>query len=157
MKKLTLLLSLVLILLLGLAVYFFIGGTLSARPSVQTASAADYPEVFNSVRGLVESGAVSQLLDTAPLGDDPSRYTLVDITIDLFNRGMFAAEWLDIRVEGVPGDVAVYSLTGEGSDIEARGSGQVNLKLITAAAPDTPHRCVIQYYIYGMKRTIAVD
>jgi D-alanyl-lipoteichoic acid acyltransferase DltB (MBOAT superfamily) len=71
--------------------------------------------------------------------------------------GMFAAEWLDIRVEGVPGDVAVYSLTGEGSDIEARGSGQVNLKLITAAAPDTPHRCVIQYYIYGMKRTIAVD
>ena len=156
MKKLTLLLSLVLILLLGLAVYFYVGGTLSARPTVHTASAADYPEAFGSIRNLVDTGAVSQLLDTAPLDGDPSRYTLVDITIDLYNRGMFAAEWLDARVEGAPGDIAVYSLTGEGSDIEARGSGQINLKLITSAAPDAARKCVIHYYIYGMKRAITV-
>ncbi len=156
MKKLTLLLSLVLVLLLGLAVYFYVGGTLSARPSVQTASAADYPEAFDTIRNLVDSGAVAQLLDTARVEDDPSRYTLVDITIDLYNRGLFAAEWLDIRTDGAPGDIAVYSLTGEGSDIEARGSGQVNLKLITTAPPDAARRCTIQYYIYGMKRTVSV-
>ena len=132
MKKLTLLLCLVFLLLLGLTAYFYVGGTLSARPSVRMASAADYPEAFQSVR------------------------ELVDITIDLYNRGLFAAEWLDIRTDGVPGDIAVYSLTGEGSDIEARGTGQVNLKLVTTAAPDAPRACTIQYYIYGMKRTITV-
>ena len=156
MKKLTLLLCLVFLLLLGLTAYFYVGGTLSARPSVRMASAADYPEAFQSVRELVDSGAVAQRFGDAPLEDDPGRYTLVDITIDLYNRGLFAAEWLDIRTDGVPGDIAVYSLTGEGSDIEARGTGQVNLKLVTTAAPDAPRACTIQYYIYGMKRTITV-
>ena len=65
-------------------------------------------------------------------------------------------ESLTIRTDGVPGDIAVYSLTGEGSDIEARGTGQVNLKLVTTAAPDAPRACTIQYYIYGMERTITV-
>ena len=156
MKKLTLLLSLVLVLLVGLAVYFYFGGTLSVRSTAHTAGAAEYPEAFASVRKLVGSGAVAQTLDAAPIGEDPSAYALVDVTIDLYNRGMFPAEWLDIRVEGAPGDIAVYSLTGEGSDIPARGSGQVNLKLITAAAPGTARQCVIQYYVYGMKRTVTV-
>lgn len=156
MKKLSLLLGVVLVLLLGLAVYFYVGGTLSARPSVHTASAADYPEAYGTIRALVASGAVTQLFDAAPLPESPEGYALVDVTIDLYNRGLFAAEWLDIRAEAAPGDIAVYSLTGEGGDIDARGSGQVNLKLITAGAPDAPRRYSIEYYIYGMKRTIRV-
>lgn len=156
MKKLTLLLCVILVVLLGLTALFYVGGTLSARPGAHAAGAADYPDAFEAIRGVLKSGAAPQVFESGALGEDPAGYTLVDITIDLYNRGLFTAEWLDIALDGAPGDVAVYSLSGVGSDIEARGSGQVNLKLITAAAADAPRAVDIHYYVYGLKRTIRV-
>ena len=87
---------------------------------------------------------------------DPAAYTLADITVTLTNRGLFPAEWLDIHAEAAPGDIAVYSLTGEGSDIPARDTAQVNLKLVTTAMPDAVRDITIQYHIHGMQRTITV-
>ena len=55
------------------------------------------------------------------------------------------------------GDIAVYALTGEGSDIAARDSGTVNLKLITTAPADARRTIRVQYYVYGMKREITVE
>ena len=74
----------------------------------------------------------------------------------LTNRGLFPAEWLHITMEGAPGDIAVYAVTGEGSDVAPRDSATVNLKLVTTAAPAAPRRIVIQYYVHGMKREITV-
>lgn len=156
MKKLTLLLCVVLVVLLGLAMVFYVGGTLSARPSAHAASAADYPEAYGAIRGVLASGAAPQLFADPALPESPDGYTLVDITIDLYNRGLFRAEWLDVTVAGAPGDVAVYSLSGEAGDIDARGAGQINAKLITAAAADAARSFEIQYYVYGMKRSITV-
>ena len=155
MSKHTLFLGIIFVLLLGLAVFFYTGGTLVADVRIQTAHASDYPEVFESVVGVLRSGSAPQQFSGDAL-DDVSRYTLADINVTLKNRGLFAAEWLDIRVEGAPGDVAVYSLTGEGSTVDARGVGEVNLKLLTTASPDTERAIRIQYYVYGMKRTISV-
>ena len=50
----------------------------------------------------------------------------------------------------------MYAITGEGSTIAARDSGQVNLKLITTARADALRDVVIQYYVHGMKRAIIV-
>ena len=50
----------------------------------------------------------------------------------------------------------MYAVTGEGSDIAARGTGQVNLKLITTAPADAVRDVVIQYHIHGMRRSITV-
>ena len=154
MRKLTAALSLLLLILLGIAAWFYLGGTLRSQVTAQSARAADYPEAFGAVRSLVESGAAPQILSGGGLSEDPAPYTLVDINVTLTNRGLFPAEWLHIRTEGAPGDIAVYAVTGEGSDIAARDSGTVNLKLITTAAPDTSRAIVIQYYVHGMKREI---
>ena len=156
MRKLTALLASVLTLLLLFAAWFWIGGTLRASVYIQTARAADYPEAFGAIRGLLDSGSAPQVLGSEPVSEDPAAYTLVDITVTLANRGLFAAEWLDISAVGAPGDIAVYAVTGEGSNIAARDSGQVNLKLITTARADVARDVVIQYYVHGMKRAITV-
>ena len=156
MRKLTALLAIVFTLMLGFAAWFYFGGTLRAQVYIRTASAADYPEAYGAIRGLLASGSAPQLFDGSPLADDPNGYTLVDVTVTLANRGLFPAEWLDISAEPAPGDVAVYALTGEGTDIAARDSGQVNLKLITTAPADAGRTIVIQYYVYGMARRISV-
>lgn len=156
MRKLTALLGTVFFILLGLAAWFYFGGTLRAVPYIRTARAADYPEAFGAIRGLLESGSVPQVLGSEAVSEDPDAYTLVDVTVTLANRGLFPAEWLDISTKGAPGDIAVYAITGEGSDIAARDSGQVNLKLITTARADAARDIIIQYYVHGMKRTITV-
>ena len=156
MRKLTILLAIVLALLLGFAGWFYLGGTLRSEVSVQSARAADYPEAFGAIRSLVTGGAAPQVLGGGALSEDPSPYTLIDINVTLTNRGLFPAEWLHITVEGAPGDIAVYAITGEGSDVVPRDSATINLKLVTTAAADAPRRIVIQYYVHGMKREITV-
>ena len=156
MRKLTAILAFILLLLLGFAAWFWLGGTLRAQVYIQTARAADYPEAFGAIRSLLASGSAPQSLSDTALPEDPSGYTLVDITLTLTNRGLFPAEWLDMRVVPVEGDIAVYGLTGEGSDIAARDSSQVNLKLITTARADAVRDIRVQYYIHGMKREITV-
>ena len=155
MKKLTILLGIMLALMLGFVGAFWFGGRLSAEPRVLTASAADYPKVFDSIRQVLDSGAAPQTFDANPLGD-ASAYTMLDVTIALANPGFFPAEWLHVDCAAQPGDIAVYSLTGEGSDIPARGSGQVNLKLITTARAAAGRTVTLEYYVHGMKRTLVV-
>lgn len=156
MKKLTLLLGILLVLMLGFVGTFWLGGRLIAEPRVLTAGAADYPAVFESIRDVLESGSAPQTFDAAPLGD-AGNYTMMDITVELKNRGFFSADWLHVECAAQPGDIAVYSLTGEGSDVPARGRGQVNLKLITASENAGGRPVTIEYYVHGMKRAVTVD
>lgn len=156
MKKITIILGVIFILLVAFVVYFFVGGALSAEVRTITANANEYPEAFQSIRSVLESGAAPQMFTNDPLAD-ASLYTLVDTTINLSNPGLFNAEWVDVQVTGVSGDVAVYSLTGEGSSIDAHSNGQLNLKLITTANSNSTRSFQIQYYVFGMKRTISVS
>ena len=156
MRKLTVLLSVAFILLLGFAAWFYLGGTLRAAPYIQTARASDYPEAFASVRRLVYAGQSPQILGGEGIDESPDGYELVDIAVTLTNPGLFPAEWLHVSVVPAAGDIAVYALTGEGSDIAPRDSAQVNVKLITTARPDAERTLTIQYYVYGMKREITV-
>ena len=156
MQKLTAILIVALVLLGGFAAWFYIGGTLHSQVYIQTAPAADYPEAYGAIRSLLESGSAPQAFEGASLSEDPSGYTLVDINITLTNRGLFPAEWLDIRAAAAEGDIAVYALTGEGGDIAARGTATVNLKLVTTAPADAERDITIRYYVHGMKRSVTV-
>ncbi len=156
MRKLTALLIMALALLAGFAGWFYVGGTLRAQVAIQTAKAGDYPEAYGAIRALLASGSAPQNFTAAELPEDPTGFTLVDARITLSNRGLFPAEWLDIRAEAAPGDIAVYALTGEGSDVPARDSATVNLKWITTAPADAERTIRIQYYVHGMKREITV-
>jgi len=155
MKKLNIFLMIVLILMLAFVAYFFIGGTLHAQTSVATASAADYPDVCKSISNIVNSGTAPQQF--APLPSSPQGCTLVDMMITLTNPGLFDAEWIDITVEPVEGDIAIYSMTGESSSIAARTAGQVNLKLVTSAPADAARKIKLSYYVYGMLRSITIE
>ena len=143
----------ILVLILAFCGFFYTGGTLQAQVSSITASAAEYPDAFSSIRSVIATGTAPQVFTADPL-DSPENYSLVDVSISLTNRGIFDAEWLNIQAEGITGDVAVYSLSGDGSDIPARSTGQVNLKLITRAPAESLRNLSIQYYVYGISRTI---
>lgn len=156
MKKLAIVLAVILALMLGFAALFYFGAELKPRVAIATANAADYPEVFASIRAIVEGGSAPQTFTASPLGE-AAQYQLVDVTITLENRGLFDAEWIDLRAEPAAGDAAVYSLSGEGGTIAARSAGQVNLKLVTTARADALRRYRVQYYVYGMKREVWVE
>lgn len=156
LKPSTLILSLILIVMLAFGLFFYTGGTLQAQVSCISASAADHPDAFASIENVLSSDSAPQLFTTDPL-DDASNYSLLDVSITLKNRGIFDAEWLNIQLTGVTGDVAVYSLTGDGADVSARSSSQINLKLVTRAPADSPRSVSIQYYVYGISRTINVE
>ena len=155
MKKLNVFLLIVLILLLAFVAYFFIGGSLQTGVSAASAPASDYLDVCASIQNIVSSGSAPQQF--AELPSSPEGCTLVDMTITLSNYGLFDAEWIDISVEPASGDVAVYSLTGESSTLSARTTGQVNLKLLTTAPEGTTRKVTLNYYVFGMKRSVTVE
>jgi len=141
--------------MLAFGAFFYAGGTLKTEVTAITASAAEYPDAFESIKGVITSGSAPQLFSTESL-DDPANYSLLDVSIILTNRGIFDAEWLNVQFQGVQGDVAVYSLSGDTQDVLARGAAQVNLKLITNASASGQRMITIQYYVYGISRTIEV-
>ena len=155
MKPATVILSLILILMLAFGAFFYTGGTLVAQANSITASAAEHPDAFESIKSVLASGSAPQLFSADAL-DDAANYSLVDISIALTNRGVFDAEWLNIQLKGVTGDIAVYSLTGDGTDVAARNTAQINLKLVTRAPADSPRSISVQYYVYGISRTIEI-
>ena len=156
LRGLTVFLSLVLALMLAFCAFFYTGGTLRAEVSRITAPAAEHPDTFEQVRDVLEGNGAPIRFTDESLGD-ASAYSLMDVNIILTNRGIFDAEWLNVEAQGIEGDVAVYSLTGDGSDVAARSTGSVNLKYVTRASADAPRSLKIQYYVYGISRTIEVN
>lgn len=155
MKKLNIALLIVLILMIGFAGWFMIGGTLRAQVYTATAPAVDHQEACISIQNIINAGAAPQQFGQLP--DSPDGCTLVDTTVTLSNIGLFDAEWIDISVSPAPGDIAVYSLTGEASSLAAGSSGQVNLKLLSSAPAETKRQITLNYYIFGMLRSITVE
>ena len=154
MRKSTMILGTVFLILAMAAVLFLVGGTLSARVDTMAANGAEYPRAYASIQGVLASGAPQVFFQ--PLPEDPAQCRLEDVTITLSNRGLIPAEWISVDVAGAPGDVAVYSITGEGSSIAGRSAGTVNLKLVSLADYDPARTYRIQYYVFGMKRQIDV-
>lgn len=155
MKRLYIFLLIVLILMVGFAGWFMIGGTLRAQVYTATAPASEHPDACASIQSIVASGAAPQQFGVYP--DSTDGCTLVDTTITLSNIGLFDAEWIDISVTPANGDIAVYSVTGEASSLAAGTSGQVNLKILTSAPAETVRKITLNYYVYGMQRSITVD
>lgn len=155
MKKLNIILLIVLILMVGFAGWFMIGGTLRAQTYTATAPASEHSDACTSIQNIVASGAAPQQFGVLP--DSFDGCTLVDTTITLTNNGLFDAEWIDISVTPASGDIAVYSVTGEASSLAAGTSGQVNLKLLTTAPAGTVRTITLNYYVFGMKRSITVE
>lgn len=155
MHKSTMILGTVFLLLLMLTVLFLAGGTLSAKVDVMTANASEYPRAYASIRKVLDAGAPQLFFNALP--EDPSDCRLEDVTITLNNRGLIPAEWISVNVTGAPGDVAVYSITGEGSSVPGRSAGSVNVKLVSLANSQPHRKYNIQYYVFGMKRAIDVE
>ena len=155
MRRSTIILTSVLAVMVLLAGVFWMGGTLSARMEAVTAGAADYPEAFESIKSVVEAGAAPQELGE-PLPEEASLCRLEDVTLSLYNPGLISAEWVSVTVEAAPGDVAVYSLTGEGDTIPGRSTGTLNLKLIARSDAPDARTYRVEYYVFGVKRTLRV-
>lgn len=152
MKKFNIILATLLVLCIGLGIYFHIGSALDARLHKVTASAASYPEAYQSIVNVLSAGAApQQFAETLPAMEN---CTLMDVSIRLSNKGLFPAEWIDVSLQPAEGDIAVYSLTGATSDIAGLSDGQINLKLITTASPVATRSVDLTYYVFGARRTL---
>ena len=156
MAKSTIILGTVFGLLLAMAVIFWAGSTLSAELAVSAATGAEHPGAWVSIAGIVSGGAAPQYFGE-PLPADPAACRMEDVNLILRNHGLLDAEWLSVKVDGGPGDIAVYSITGEGGAVPALGQFDLNLKLVSSISATRQRVFRIQYYVYGMKREITVS
>lgn len=158
MRKSTLMLAVLFVLLLMCGILFLAGGTLSGSVSVAATSASEYPQAFESIGQVLASGGTAQRFSEAmPANAEDCRLEVV--TLSLHNPGLVSAEWLSVSVEGAAGDVAVYSVDGEGDTVPGRGDGSLTLKIVARADGAGDRRYQVQYYVFGMKRslTLAAD
>ena len=155
MKALSILLSVVVVLLVALIAFFFIGGTLGTQAQIAAVSAQEQPEAFAAAAEAVQTGRAPRAI-TQMEGEDPAAYTLTDVTVAFANNGLFAAEWLAFTVEPGEGDVAVYSQSVESLDIAARSGAEVNLKLLTQGS-GAGRTLRVEYYVLGMRRTASIS
>ena len=138
-----------------LAILFLVGGTLSARVEAATAGAAEYPEAWAAVRDELSVGGAPQVFGEA-LPEDAAACRLEDVTLWLYNPGLISAEWVSVSVEGAPGDVAVYAVTGEGDTVPGRSTGSVNLKIVSRSDGSRERVYHVEYYVFGMRRRVSV-
>lgn len=157
MKALTVFLCLLLSIAIAFGAWFYITGTLDAQVSRVSAQASEYPEAFDSIRSVLQSGGAQAIYSIGDTLENAADYTLMDINIQLTNRSLFDAEWLNIELAPIDGDVALYSLTGACTDVPAKGMQSVNLKLVTRAGADSVHTATIQYYVFGISRSIQIQ
>lgn len=155
MKALTAVLCVLLALVIAFGAWFFIAGTLDAQATRVTARASEYPDAFSAIRETIASGGAQAVYAPGDPLENAADYILADVNIQLTNRSLFNAEWLNIELIPVEGDVALYSLTGQGTDVPAKGMQSANLKLVTRA--DSPHTAEIQYYVFGISRKIRIE
>ena len=153
MRKINICLGVILAVLLVMLIVFLRGANLKASATMTTAEGWQYPELFDSIENVIASGSAPQQWKELP--EDTHNLTLVEIRIDLKNGGMFPAEWLDIQIVPTQEDIAVYSVTGEGSTVPRHSSSEVSLRLITRD-PYGKRTVKLNYYVYGMQRTITV-
>ena len=155
MRKSTMILGAIFLILLMLTVIFLTGSTLEVKIDAMTANAAEYPKAYASIEGVLAAGAPQLFAQELPT--DPADCRLEDVTITLSNRGFVPAEWISVNVDGAPGDVAVYSITGEGSTVAGRSVGTINIKLVSLAGSRGARNYHIQYYVYGLKRELDIS
>ena len=157
MRALTVFLCLLLTIVIAFGAWFYITGTLNAQVGRVTARASDYPEAFESIRSVLTGGGAQAVYSIGDTLESPADYTLMDVNIQLTNRSLFDAEWLNIELAPIDGDVALYSLAGACADVPAQGMQSVNLKLVTRAGTESVHTATIQYYVFGVSRSIQVQ
>lgn len=155
MKALSILLSIVVVLLVALIAFFFIGGTLGAQAHIVAVPAQEQPEAFAAAAEAVQTGHAPRAFAQME-GDDPAAYTLVDITASLKNNGLFAAEWATFTIEPGEGDVAVYSQSVESLDIAPRSGAETNFKVL-ARGNGAGRTLRVEYYVLGMRRTVSLS
>lgn len=155
MKGFSIALAVVLALLIicGGVVYF--GGALKAEVYAPSVAAAQQQDAFASVKAIIESGGAPYLYSQEALAS-ADHYTLVDISISLKNSGFLPAEWLTVEIVPASSDVAVYSIAYPATDLPARASASINLKILTRDA-QASRTVFVNYYVFGMKRTCTIS
>ena len=156
MKGVSVVLAIVLVLLLAAGAYVYFGGSLGSEIYSASIPASQEEAAFSAVRSVLLAGSAPYVYDTSLSMDSPEGYFLLDITVNLKNRGLLRAEWLTAELTPADADAAVYSMTLPPTDIVSHGSGTLNLKILTHA-PDDARAVTLNYYIFGMKRSLKIE
>lgn len=154
MKRLNIILAAVLVSILIFFIIFHSCGTLKYDVTGVAANASDHPEVYSGVCDILSNGTAPQYF-TNEVPKDGNGLYLVATTIELKNSGFCNAEWIEVTAYPASGDIAVYSISGNGTDVEAGGSNTLTLKILTRT-PEEARSGEITYYIMGVRRKIKI-
>lgn len=100
-----------------------------------------------------ENNTASVTCYTSDEPGDVSQYNMVYLTIEVSNWCYLPAEWLQIRVNPIDGDL--LQIRQDSGTARAMGKTVFQAVLVTSAADPTVARQVeVEYYIFGRKYTV---
>ena len=116
--------------------------------SITVASCADYPENFAAYREVAATqGSEVTLFGELP-GYDPSQYQFVSYTVELRNINLLPAEWIDLVIVPIDGDV--MQINAAAQDLAPFNSSKMSILLITSRnTPTLARQAKLTYYVYG--------
>ncbi|HIU33221.1 MAG TPA: hypothetical protein IAB02_01535 [Candidatus Pullichristensenella excrementigallinarum] len=155
MKALKIALAVFLGALIAFAAFFWFSSSLKTEVQVVEVEAQTQQEAFDSARELLLAGLAPEVFQEE-IPESSNGYTLTDVNLTLKNAGPFEAEWITWEI--VPGefDIALYSFTEPQGDLASGEETVINMKFLSRAGEDS-RTVTLQYYVFGLKRTLNIS
>jgi len=149
MKKLSLFLLVIMIILLGAAAYLRLGARLivtNAAVNVRGASTA--PEEWASLFVDLTDGAFQGRVIADAGMSNSDDFEFRTYSIGLRNLGMLRAEWITIAVRAEEGDIIEYG-EQRGFSLAPYSGGTITVRTLALASSPVERVVTVSYYVYG--------
>ena len=149
MRAIAKFLTLVTALVLLAGGYLIWASELKVTPAgVVVESAADRIQAFEGIRESSEVGSPDLVMYENSITGGPDQYVFVTYTLKMRNLNALPAEWLQIDIEPVEGDVLMVKAIVE--DVPAFSEQLFTVVLMTSrSVGDYSRKATLSYYVYG--------
>ncbi len=155
MKALAKFLTVVTLVVVLLGGYIIWAANISVVPAgALVESAADRQPAFDSLTASAAVGSPDLVLYNTDISPDSADYIFVTYTVNMENRNLLPAEWLQLSLSVQDGDVLMIKPAIE--DILPMDSEKIELVLMTSRSNSASYTrsAVLTYYVYGHEITM---
>lgn len=135
-----------------LITYYILSSRLYMQVDIRVVPARERAEDFAHVKENVDNGLYGDIGDL----EDIDAYYFASIVVKAKNYSLFSAEWAELSVRTIEGDVMLFARDIGPKDIGGFGADSFEVTLLTRAS-EQQRSGWLEYYIFGRQHTLEVN
>lgn len=157
MNKLAKALTGITLVVAAFVIYLTVGGNLKVSLiSSSSIPASERSEAFNNVRSAARGGNAGIEVYVDDLDGGIDEYEFVTLTYEVTNYGLLPAEWVELTVTPLSGDV--LQVESYYDDLTGLRKKQITTSVLTKRREgDSAREAQLQYYVFGRQRISVSD